>query len=39
MIASKNRDALGISNLERDKKSDRLDRIVASIDVIAYYEG
>ena len=36
VVSSENGDALGVSNLEGDKQGDSLDRVIASVNVIAY---
>lgn len=36
VVSSKDGYALGVSNLERDQQGDRLDRVITSINIIAY---
>jgi hypothetical protein len=39
VVATKNGDALRVSNLESDEESDGLDGIVATVDVVAWEKG
>ena len=36
MVASEDRDALGISDLEGDEQGDGFDRVVTSIDIVTW---